>query len=128
MVPCTSCGRFASVDQIVSYATQETVNECGHCRWEEQHRDVDPNPTVYRGSDGRFYGDVDIWDRLESRTWAPCCWDEQTGVEWVETKDEQLLVLIPTAQSALPAKIQAERIGGGIRLHCHSFEPDHDQW
>lgn len=117
MRTCTHCGKLAARDQFICSSTQETVDDCIHCREEEHHGKDSRYGTVYRGSDGRFYGDVDIWDRLESSTWVPCCWDEQSGVEWVETMDEQLLALVPTAQQALPEETQVVNTGGGIRLH-----------
>lgn len=52
----------------------------------------------YRGSDGRRYADRDIWERLESAAWRVCCWDEDTGLEVVETEAEELLFLVPTGR------------------------------
>ena len=51
--------------------------------------------TVYQGSNGRYYGDVDVWERLEAETWIPCFWDVTSGEEGVKTREEQLLALIP---------------------------------
>lgn len=50
---------------------------------------------VYVGSDGNYYGEVDVWERLEAGDWTPFAWDRESGVEWVETDDQQLLVLTP---------------------------------
>jgi hypothetical protein len=69
--------------------------------------------TVYRCSDGCYYGDVDVWERLESGEWTPCCWDTDSGMEWMETQDGELLVLEPTSQSALPERVQTECVAGG---------------
>lgn len=51
--------------------------------------------TDYWGSDGRGYADHEVWERLERGDWDVCCWDDQTGVEVVETDDEELLFLVP---------------------------------
>ncbi|SEO83229.1 hypothetical protein SAMN04487948_105378 [Halogranum amylolyticum] len=70
---------------------------------------------IYRGSDGRYYGDVDIWERFESGAWTPCVWDTESGVEWVETEDEELLSLVPLSErpSSDPS---VEQICGGLRV------------
>lgn len=72
--------------------------------------------TVYRCSDGRLYGDVDVWDRLESGAWTPCCWEESSGREWVETNEGELFELVPVSRSALPAAIRVERLAAGVRV------------
>lgn len=51
--------------------------------------------TDYWGSDGRGYADHEVWEQLERGDWTVCCWDDQTGVEVVETDDEELLFLVP---------------------------------
>lgn len=51
--------------------------------------------TVYRGSDGGTYTDEDIWERLESDVWDVFCWSDETGLEVVHTKREELLFLQP---------------------------------
>ena len=52
--------------------------------------------TDYWGSDGHGYADQEVWERLEGGDWTVCCWDEETGLEVVETADEELLFLVPT--------------------------------
>lgn len=51
--------------------------------------------TVYRGSDGRYYTDEDVWVRLENSSWNVCCWDTETGVEVMENDDHELVFLAP---------------------------------
>jgi hypothetical protein len=72
--------------------------------------------TIYECSDGSYYGDVDIWERFESGVWAPCCWDEDSGTEWVETRSDELLVLTPVPLSSVPDHIQIERVATGLSV------------
>lgn len=55
--------------------------------------------TDYWGSDGRQYADREVWERLEQGEWRVCCWDDETGVEVVETGDEELLFLMPAERT-----------------------------
>ncbi|SEO68588.1 hypothetical protein SAMN04487948_104173 [Halogranum amylolyticum] len=77
------------------------------------------NP-IYRCSDGKYYGDVDIWKRLESGTWTPCCWDTESGKEWMETQDGELLILEPISQNELPESVQTERVTTGTVVNKES--------
>lgn len=72
--------------------------------------------TVYRCSDGRYYGDVDVWNHLESGAWTPCCWDTNCMKEWVETQRRELLVLIPVPRSSLPEQVRIEHTPAGISV------------
>lgn len=71
---------------------------------------------VYICSDGRYVGDADVWERFESEVWRPCCWDTETGYEWVETNDGELLLLVPVARSFLPDWMHVEQDADGIRV------------
>ena len=51
--------------------------------------------TVYERSDGGCCTEGELWHRLEAETWTPCCWDPETGEEWVETESGELLRLVP---------------------------------
>lgn len=51
--------------------------------------------TVYRGSDGRYYSDEDVWVRLERESWRVFCWNTETGVEVMENDDGELVFLAP---------------------------------
>jgi len=62
--------------------------------------------TIYVGSDGRCYTAVELWERLESGSWQPCCWDPESGDEWVETADGELLALSPVDERELPDDIE----------------------
>jgi hypothetical protein len=53
--------------------------------------------TVYRCTDGEEYTGADIWDRFESGEWRPCCWDVESGREWVCDRNDDLLMLWPWA-------------------------------
>lgn len=72
--------------------------------------------TVYRGSDGNYYGDADIWERFEAGDWTPCCWDADSGAEWVETDSGGLLALEPIPRRKLPGDVAIERVGGGCSV------------
>jgi hypothetical protein len=70
--------------------------------------------TVYRGSNGRYYGDVDVWERLEAETWVPCFWDVTSGNEWMKTQGQELLALIPIARSEVPDEVDTECVAAGL--------------
>ncbi|SFK75599.1 hypothetical protein SAMN04487950_0934 [Halogranum rubrum] len=72
--------------------------------------------TVYRCSDGRYYGDVDVWYHLESEAWTPCCWNSDSMTEWVETQEGELLVLVPIIHSSLPEQVQIEHTAAGTSV------------
>ncbi|SEP18577.1 hypothetical protein SAMN04487948_11953 [Halogranum amylolyticum] len=72
--------------------------------------------TIYRGSDGEYYGDVDLWERFESGVWTPQCWNTETGREWVETQDDEVLCLTPIARRSVAEETHLERVCGGIRV------------
>lgn len=55
----------------------------------------------YWGSDGRRYADREMWERLEAGVWSVCCWDEETGVEVVETDAGELLFLVPVDRQSV---------------------------
>ncbi len=71
---------------------------------------------VYRCSDGQFYGDVDLWERLEGGEWSTCCWDEASGTEWVYSSDDELLSLTPVAPSDLPTGLTLTSTEAGVRV------------
>lgn len=71
---------------------------------------------VYISSDGRYMGDADVWEQFESEAWKPCCWDTETGYEWVETEEGELLLLVPVATSFLPDGMTVEENADGIRI------------
>lgn len=72
--------------------------------------------TIYQGSNGRYYGGVDLWDRFEQGRWSPVCWDEESGTEWVETESEELLVLEPLHASDAPDWVRLEHTNRGISI------------
>ncbi|ELZ82564.1 hypothetical protein C453_15803 [Haloferax elongans ATCC BAA-1513] len=49
----------------------------------------------YSGSDGQYYSDTEIWERLEDGIWRVCCWNAETGEEWMETDAGELVHLAP---------------------------------
>lgn len=71
---------------------------------------------VYRCSNGQFYGDVGLWQRLESGEWSPCCWDQESGMEWVSAGDGELLSLTPVPESDLPPGLTATSTEAGVRV------------
>ncbi|AFK20096.1 MULTISPECIES: hypothetical protein [Haloferax] len=64
-------------------------------------------------SDGQYYSDVQIWERLENDVWHVCCWDPEDGSEWVETNEGTLLHLVPVAEEQLPHTVTTESVDGG---------------
>ncbi|SEO93488.1 hypothetical protein SAMN04487948_10867 [Halogranum amylolyticum] len=81
--------------------------------------------TVYKCSNGRYYGDTDVWTRLESGAWKPFCWDTESGEEWVETQQEETLLLVPIPHSSLPEEVETERVSAGISVTLsRSTHPD----
>lgn len=72
--------------------------------------------SIYRCSDGQYYGDVDLWERFESGEWTPHCWDSESGSEWVETRDEELLILEPISRTSLPDHVQTESVATGTKV------------
>ena len=78
---------------------------------------------IYQGSDGRFHGEADLWEAFEAGTWTPCCWDENTGKEWIETDDGTLLLLIPIPRRALPDGLHIQQDVDGLRI---TGKPNHE--
>jgi hypothetical protein len=74
------------------------------------------NGKLYRSSDGRYFGSADLWERLEAGDWTPCCWDEETGEEWVETRDGELLALQPISPQAVPDRVEISHDVDGVRI------------
>ena len=70
--------------------------------------------TIYRSSTGEFWTGTEIWQRFESGEWTPCCWDSDSGVEWIETDAETLLCLTPISPSELPDDVTLERVSHGV--------------
>lgn len=62
-------------------------------------RRVPAGMSDYWGSDGRRYDDREIWERLEGGRWRVCCWDDESGMEVVETVEGDLLFLVPTERA-----------------------------
>jgi hypothetical protein len=53
--------------------------------------------TTYARSDGGYCTEIELWERLEAGEWTPCCWDPESGEEWVETDSGELIALVPVA-------------------------------
>ena len=82
------------------------------------------NGRLYRSSDGRYFGDADLWEQLESGAWKPCCWDTDTGEEWVETQDGELLGLQPVPPHEVPDWVEIDRDEDGARTGGHAMPAD----
>lgn len=74
------------------------------------------NATIYQGSDGKYYGNIDVWNRFETGVWDPCCWDEESGTEWVRTEENELLVLTPVLEDDLPDWVEVEYVAIGTTV------------
>jgi hypothetical protein len=72
------------------------------------------NETIYRSSAGEFVTGTQVWERSESGEWTPCCWDDESGKEWVETDAERMLCLTPVSPSELPDDVRLERVTRGV--------------
>lgn len=55
--------------------------------------------TIYVCSDGSYYTSTQLWEQFESGEWSPCCWDSETGQEWVRTAEDDLLLLTPVSET-----------------------------
>lgn len=58
--------------------------------------------TYYRCSNGQYYDEEDVWERLEAGVWRPCCWDTETGTEWMEVHGRSLVCLEPVDAETVP--------------------------
>jgi hypothetical protein len=58
--------------------------------------------TFYRSSNGRYYRDSEIWSQFESGQWLPYCWDAETGAEWIQTDDGEIIELTPISPPDCP--------------------------
>lgn len=97
------------------------ISTSTNLRWRQNKRRMaEPrdmvSDTIYRCSDGNYYGGVDLWSRFESGVWKPCWWDTNSMEEWVETHRGELLVLVPISRSSLPEEVQTECVTGGISV------------
>ena len=50
---------------------------------------------MYQASDGRYYSEIELWERYESGAWEFCMGETSTGQEVVETGRGELLLLTP---------------------------------
>ncbi|MFB6132989.1 MAG: hypothetical protein ABEJ44_06265 [Halanaeroarchaeum sp.] len=66
----------------------------------------------YRGSDGVYYSEQAIWERLENGTWRVFCWDDDTGQEWFEAQGGVILCLEPVAEREVPEEDVVEQTDG----------------
>lgn len=69
--------------------------------------------SIYRGSDGRYFTDQDVCLRIESGDWRFGIWDESSGLELVETRNGEALMLEPIRQADLPEWVEIRRDGRG---------------
>lgn len=79
--------------------------------------------TIYQSSRGGFFGDADVWEQFESGAWTPCCWDDETGEEWVETRRGDVLLLMPVRERELPEWVHVEHHDDGLRVTTEASSP-----
>lgn len=65
-----------------------------------------PCETIFAGSNGRYYTDWQVRDRLRSGEWALCLRQRRPNRRLVETADDVLLLLTPVEPTALPAGLE----------------------
>jgi hypothetical protein len=82
------------------------------------------NGSLYRSSDGRYFGDADVWERFETGDWTPCCWDTETGEEWIETRDGDVLRLRPVPAHVVPDWVEVDRDADGVRTSGRPMTAD----
>ncbi len=68
---------------------------------------------VYQGSNGRYYTDLEVWERLEAEEWTPLAWDSASGDEWMSTPAGDVLHLKPIAPPDLPPTVTLEAVEDG---------------
>lgn len=71
---------------------------------------------LYEASNGRFYTDWQVGQKMRSGEWKPCLWEEETGQQLVGTADGELLMLVSMATDDLPdwAEIRSDTAGSRI--------------
>jgi len=72
--------------------------------------------TLYECSNGEYYGNADIWERLEAGQWTPVDWDDDSGTEWVENQDGDVLRLDPVSEDSLPAEAAIVETAAGLAV------------
>lgn len=75
---------------------------------------------LYQDSYGDYWSAVQLWEQLEAGHWNPCCWDPESGQEWVETEDGELLTLTPVSQAELPSDVRVRVVEEGVLVHDDS--------
>lgn len=71
---------------------------------------------VYECSDGRYYTSSELWQQFERGDWQPCCWDADSGQEWVRASADALLLLTPVPRSSLPDAVRVVADDCGTRV------------
>jgi len=67
---------------------------------------MEGTPRVYRAETGRYVTGTEIWRKFETDEWTPYRWDADTGTEWVQTVDGDVLKLEPVTQLELPDHVE----------------------
>jgi hypothetical protein len=73
---------------------------------------------LYECSDGNYYGNAEVWNRLEAGQWTPVDWDDESGTEWVENQDGDVLRLDPVSEDTLPPDVQVVETETGVRVEA----------
>lgn len=65
-----------------------------------------PFETIFEGTDGRYFTEWQVEQRLQNGTWTLCIRQRSPTRLLVETEDEALLLLTPTEPAELPTDIE----------------------
>ncbi|WP_255171613.1 hypothetical protein [Natrononativus amylolyticus] len=78
-------------------------------------RELNVGP-LYEASDGNYYTDWQVGQKMREGEWKPCMWEEETGRQLVGTTDGELLMLVSTKTEELPewAEIRSDTAGSRI--------------
>lgn len=57
---------------------------------------------LYAGSDGQYYTDWEVGQKVRAGRWGPCLWHGPTDRQFVTTETNELLILITVKKDELP--------------------------
>lgn len=75
-----------------------------------------PVKTLYEGSNGRYYTEWQVHERLRAGEWKPCIEQRSPDRRLIGTDDEELLLLLPVDPVELPTWAEIRIDGRGARV------------
>ncbi|WP_173834877.1 hypothetical protein [Natronorubrum thiooxidans] len=73
-----------------------------------------PVNRLYEGTDGHYYTDCQIRNRLRTERWKPCIRQRAPDRWLVETSDQSLLLLTPTDELPAWAELRVDDRGARV--------------